>query len=78
MVGEVVVVFDGLEGRGFAEEPEVVDWDGLWEEGCQSLDGCVSEELSDDSAFRSPRIRTYRLACQVPSEGWERERDAED
>lgn len=30
MVGEVVVVLDGLEGGGFAEEAEVVDggWGG--------------------------------------------------
>lgn len=28
VVGEVVVVFDGLEGRAFAEEAEVIDWDG--------------------------------------------------
>lgn len=32
MVGEVVVVFDGLEGCGFTEETEVVDWDGVGEE----------------------------------------------
>lgn len=33
VVGEVVVVFDGLEGGAFAEEAEVVDWDGGGEEG---------------------------------------------
>lgn len=33
MVGEIVVVFDGLEGRGFAVEAQVVDWDGGGEEG---------------------------------------------
>jgi hypothetical protein len=27
VVGQVVVVFNGLEGRGFAEESEVVDGD---------------------------------------------------
>lgn len=32
MVGQVVVVFDGGEGCGFAEETEVVDWDGGGEE----------------------------------------------
>lgn len=39
MVGEVVVVFDGLEGGGLAEETEVVDGDGDGEEGLQ----CYSE-----------------------------------
>lgn len=33
MVGEVVVVFDGLEGCGFAIETEMVDGDGLGEDG---------------------------------------------
>ena len=37
VVGQVVVVFDGLEGCGFAEEAKVVDWDGVGEEG---LDSC--------------------------------------
>lgn len=32
VVGEVVVVFDGLESRGFAVEAEVVDWDGAGKE----------------------------------------------
>lgn len=36
MEGEVVVVFDGLEGGAFAEETEVVDGDVVWEE---RLDG---------------------------------------
>lgn len=31
--GEVVVVFDGLEGCGFAEKAEVVDCDGEGEDG---------------------------------------------
>ena len=35
MVGEVVVVFDWLEGGGFTEETEVVDGDGVWEEGLE-------------------------------------------
>lgn len=34
MEGEVVVVFYWLEADGFAEEAEVVDWDGSGEEGC--------------------------------------------
>jgi hypothetical protein len=33
VVGQVIVVFNGLEGRGFAEETEVVDGDGGGEEG---------------------------------------------
>ena len=33
MIGEVVVIFDWLEGGRFAEEAEVVDWDGFGEEG---------------------------------------------
>lgn len=33
MVGEVVVVFDWLEGCGLAEEAEVVGGDGGGEEG---------------------------------------------
>lgn len=37
VVGEVVVVFDGLEAGGFAEEAEMVDWDWVGEEGG---DGC--------------------------------------
>lgn len=41
-VGEVVVVFDGLEGGAFAEQTEVVDGDGFGEEG---LDGLV--DVSD-------------------------------
>ena len=32
MVGEVIVVFDRLEGGRFAEETEVVDGDGVGEE----------------------------------------------
>lgn len=32
MVGEVVVVFDRLEGGGFAEETKVMDGDGVGEE----------------------------------------------
>jgi hypothetical protein len=38
VIREVVVVFDGFEGCGFAEEPEVMNWDGIGEE---SLDSCV-------------------------------------
>ena len=37
MVGEVVVVFDGLEGGGLAEEAEMVDGNWVREEG---LDCC--------------------------------------
>ena len=33
VVGEVIVIFDGLEGGGLAEEAEVVDWDRVREEG---------------------------------------------
>lgn len=36
VMGELVVVFDGGEGAGLAEEAEVVDWDGFWEEGLKS------------------------------------------
>lgn len=36
MVGEVVVVFDRLEGGGFAEETKMVDGDGIGEEGLES------------------------------------------
>ena len=35
MVGQVVVVLDWLEGDGFAEETEVLDGDGGWEQGLQ-------------------------------------------
>lgn len=35
MVRQVVVVFDGLEGRFLAVEAEVVDWDGGWEQGTE-------------------------------------------
>lgn len=34
MEGKVVVVFYWLEADGFAEEAEMVDWDGGGEEGC--------------------------------------------
>lgn len=37
MVGEVVVVLHRLQGDGLAEEAEVVDGDGVWEEGLQSF-----------------------------------------
>lgn len=33
MIWEVVVVFYWLESCGFAEETEVVDWDGVGKEG---------------------------------------------
>ena len=33
MVGEIVVVFYRREGRGFAEETEVVYWSRVGEEG---------------------------------------------
>lgn len=33
MLGQVVVVLDGLEGDGFAVEAKVVDRDGVGEEG---------------------------------------------
>lgn len=39
MVGQVVVVFDGLEGGGFAVEAEVVDGDGGREEGLEGFFG---------------------------------------
>lgn len=39
MVGQVVVVLDGLEGGGFAEESEVVDGDGGGEEGFYGCSG---------------------------------------
>jgi hypothetical protein len=34
---QVVVVFDGLQGRGFTVEPQVVDRDGIREESLYSL-----------------------------------------
>lgn len=40
MVGEVVVVFDGLQRCGLAEEAEVVDWDRDGEEGLYCLGKC--------------------------------------
>jgi hypothetical protein len=39
VVGEVVVVFDGGEGCGFAEEAEMVDGDGVREDGLKGLGG---------------------------------------
>lgn len=39
MVGEVIVVFDGLECGGLAEEAKVMDWDGVWEEGLKGWTG---------------------------------------
>jgi hypothetical protein len=42
-VGEVVVVFDGLEGYMFAEEAKVVYRDGVGEKG---LDCCEGREVS--------------------------------
>lgn len=37
-VRQLVVVFDGGEGGGLAEEAEVVDWDGGWEEGLEGVE----------------------------------------
>ena len=45
MEGEVVVVFDWLEGGGFAVEAEVVDGDGGGEEGFEGY--CQSAHLSN-------------------------------
>lgn len=45
MEGEVVVVFDWLEGGGFAVEAEVVDRDGGGEEGFERY-WVVSVKLS--------------------------------
>jgi hypothetical protein len=33
VVGEVVIVFDWLEGRGLTEETKMVDWDWVGKEG---------------------------------------------
>lgn len=41
MEGEVVVVFYGLEGDFFAEEAEMVDWDGDREESVKCWGGLV-------------------------------------
>lgn len=41
-VGEIVVVFDGLEGGAFAEEAKVVDWDRGGEEGVYRCDYYIS------------------------------------
>lgn len=41
MLGEVVVVLDGLEGGGLAVQAEVVDGNGGGEEG---LDRCLERE----------------------------------
>lgn len=38
MVGKIVVIFDGLEGGGFAEESEVVDGGGEGEERLEGFD----------------------------------------
>jgi hypothetical protein len=38
MVGKIVVVFYGLEGRFLAVETEVVDWHGRGEQGLQGGD----------------------------------------
>lgn len=37
VVGEIVVVFDGGEGCGFAEEAEVVDGDRVGEDGLEGF-----------------------------------------
>jgi hypothetical protein len=67
VVGEVVVVFDGLEGRGLAEEAEVVDWDGSGEEGLKS---CVTlgqtsrgrESCGGDTHHPAFQVRISELA----------------
>lgn len=38
VLGQVVVVLDGLEGRGLAVQAQVVDRDGAWEEGLHGVD----------------------------------------
>lgn len=38
MLGQVVVVLDGLEGRGLAVQAQVVDRDGAREEGLHGVD----------------------------------------
>lgn len=49
VVRKVVVVFDWLEGRGLAEETEVVNGDRGWEEGLEGwvefsmVFGCLAD-----------------------------------
>lgn len=38
MVGKIVVVFNGFESCGFAEESEVVNWGRGWEECLEGFD----------------------------------------
>ena len=37
MVGKIVIVFDWLQGSGFAVKAKMVDRDGLWEESLKGL-----------------------------------------
>ena len=48
MIGEIVVVFDWLKGGGFAEEAEVVNWDGVGEQG---FNGWVKGLVRQDSSL---------------------------
>lgn len=38
MIGKIIVVFNGLKGRGLTEEAEMVHRDGVWK---QSLNSCL-------------------------------------
>jgi hypothetical protein len=57
VVGEIVVVFYGLESCGLAEEAEVVDWDGGREE---DLYGWSNGDLLE--FFLVNRGENYHLA----------------
>lgn len=73
VVGEVVVVFDGLEGGAFAEEAEVVNWDGGGEEGvncCAMLASgcrqvCLVEGEGIPSVMPNPDLRIGTMARLV-------------
>lgn len=65
MVGQIVVVFDRLQGGGFAEETEVVDGDGGRKKGLESWEGSINKEVRNGEGRRA----TYRRPCRARSGG---------
>jgi hypothetical protein len=67
VIGQVVVVFNGLEGRRFAEESEVVDWDGGGEESlyCYKTSLQSTQSPAPDTAKKGARQK-YHQACPIP------------
>lgn len=73
VVGQVVVILDGREGGGFAEETEVVNGDGDWEEGreCCGRGHLVRRGSPSGGQDRKEGMsQWYHRACRDRSGGW--------